>query len=104
MIPAATPVAAKSAATPCFLTRTTVPSPRRISAIDPSKIPPLKHISGVPHEPGGGHQAQRGVHAPILGASEAAIIAARISSSSTAVYGSTGVSTARFWVRIHGRL
>jgi len=51
----------------------------------------------------GKYQAQRGVHAPILGASEAAIIAARISSS-TAVYGSTGVSTARFWVRIHGRL
>ncbi|WP_353370510.1 hypothetical protein [Mycobacterium sp.] len=39
-----------------------------------------------------------------LGASEAAIIAARISSSSTAVYGSTVVSTARFWVRIHRRL
>jgi hypothetical protein len=45
---------------------------------------------------GGGHQAQRGVHAPILDASEAAIIAARISSSSTAVYGSTGASTAGF--------
>jgi hypothetical protein len=47
MIPAATPVAARSAAAPDFVTRMTVPSPRRISAIDPRKIPPLNDITCV---------------------------------------------------------